>query len=109
MAKQWSSGIENGKYGKGGLCDILFDWITNKLNYASNLFDESVNNILNLTEKCLDEQFKKLEEQQLELEKLAKFVEQVHSNSAEYSHLQNQMDEVKSLIFGTLYKLKYLK
>lgn len=43
------------------------------------------------------------------LEKLAKFVEQVHSNSAEYSHLQNQMDEVKSLIFGTLYKLKYLK
>ena len=72
MAKQWSSGIENSKYGKGGLCDILFDWITNKLNYASNLFDESVNNILNLTEKCLDEQFKKLEEQQLELEKLAK-------------------------------------
>lgn len=43
------------------------------------------------------------------LEKLAKFVEQVHSNSAEYSHLQNQMDEVKSLIFATLYKLKYLK
>jgi DNA-binding ferritin-like protein len=43
------------------------------------------------------------------LEKLAKFVEQVHSNSAEYSHLQNQMDEVKSLIYGTLYKLKYLK
>ena len=43
------------------------------------------------------------------LEKLVKFVEQVHSNSAEYSHLQNQMDEVKSLIYGTLYKLKYLK
>jgi DNA-binding ferritin-like protein len=43
------------------------------------------------------------------LEKLVKFVEQVHTNSAEYSHLQNQMDEVKSLIYGTLYKLKYLK
>ncbi len=43
------------------------------------------------------------------LEKLGKFVEQVHSNSSEYSHLQNQMDEVKSLIYGTLYKLKYLK
>jgi hypothetical protein len=69
MAEQWSSGIKNSKYGKGGLWDILFDWITNQLNYASNLFDESVDNILNLTEKCLDEQFKKLEEQQ----KLAKF------------------------------------
>lgn len=43
------------------------------------------------------------------LENLLKFVEQVHSNSAEYSHLQNQMDEVKSLITKTLYKLKYLK
>ena len=43
------------------------------------------------------------------LEILAKFVERVHANSGEYSHLQNQMDEVKSLIFGTLYKLKYLK
>ena len=43
------------------------------------------------------------------LEKLAKFVEQVRNNSVEYSHLQNQMDEVKSLIYGTLYKLKYLK
>jgi hypothetical protein len=80
MAKQWSSGIKNSEYGKGGLWDILFDWITNKLNYASNLFNESVNNILNLTEKCLDEQFKKLEEQQLELEKLAKF-ESCHSKA----------------------------
>ena len=80
MAKQWSSGIENSKYGKGGLWDILFDSITNKLNYASNLFDESVNNILNLTEKCLDEQFKKLEEQQLELEKLAK-LESCHNKA----------------------------
>lgn len=43
------------------------------------------------------------------LEKLVKFVEQVHLNSNQYSHLQNQMDEVKSLIYSTLYKLKNLK
>lgn len=94
MAKQWSSGIENSKYGKGGLCDILFDWITHKLNYASNLFDESVNNILNLTEKCLDEQFKKLEEQQLELEKLAK-LESCHNKA---NNIRQELDKILNLM-----------
>lgn len=40
--------------------------------------------------------------------KLATFVEQVRLTTT-YSDLQNQMDEVKSLIFSTLYKLKNLK
>jgi hypothetical protein len=40
--------------------------------------------------------------------KLATFVEQVRLATT-YSDLQNQMDEVKTLIFGTLYKLNNLK
>jgi hypothetical protein len=40
--------------------------------------------------------------------KLATFVEQVRLATT-YSDLQNQMDEVKTLIFQTLYKLKNLK
>lgn len=43
------------------------------------------------------------------LEKLVIFVEYTRKSSEEFSHLQNQMDEVKSLIYGTLYKLKNLK
>ena len=42
------------------------------------------------------------------LEKLGIFVEETRLVTA-YSDLQNQMDEVKSLIYGTLYKLKNLK
>jgi hypothetical protein len=40
--------------------------------------------------------------------KLATFVEQVRLTTT-YSDLQNQIDEVKTLIFSTLYKLKNLK
>ena len=43
------------------------------------------------------------------LEKLLNFVESTRLESSNYSHLQNQMDEVKSLIVGTLYKLRFLK
>jgi hypothetical protein len=42
------------------------------------------------------------------LEKLANFVEQTRLVE-NFSDLQNQMDEVKTLIYGTLYKLKNLK
>ena len=42
------------------------------------------------------------------LEKLANFVEQTRLVTT-YSDLQNQMDEVKTLIFQTLYKLKNLR
>ena len=42
------------------------------------------------------------------LEKLVNFVEEVRLNTT-FSDLQNQMDEVKTLIYGTLYKLKNLK
>ena len=42
------------------------------------------------------------------LEKLAGFVEKARLTTT-FSDLQNQMDEVKTLIYGTLYKLKNLK
>jgi hypothetical protein len=42
------------------------------------------------------------------LEKLTNFVENARLNTT-FSDIQNQMDEVKTLIYGTLYKLKNLK
>ena len=42
------------------------------------------------------------------LEKLANFVENARMVTT-FSDLQNQLDEVKTLIYGTLYKLKNLK
>jgi hypothetical protein len=42
------------------------------------------------------------------LEKLANFVENARMVTT-FSDLQNQMDEVKTLIYGTLYKLRNLK
>lgn len=68
MAEQWIEGIENRE---SDLLDILFDWIADKLDNCRYLFSESVNNILNLTERFLDEQSHKLWEQKLDLEKLA--------------------------------------
>ncbi len=42
------------------------------------------------------------------LEKLTNFVENARLNTT-FSDIQNQMDEVKTLIYGTLYKLNNLK
>lgn len=42
------------------------------------------------------------------LEKLTNFVENARLNTT-FSDIQNQMDEVKTLIYSTLYKLKNLK
>jgi GTPase SAR1 family protein len=66
MAKQWSSGIEKGK---GSLWDILRDWILQRLDYVSSIFEESVNDITNLAERALERQLRIIEEN-FEQEKL---------------------------------------
>ncbi|MGM3306057.1 dynamin family protein [Anabaena sp. WFMT] len=66
MAKQWSSGIEKGK---GSLWDILLDWILQRLDYVSSIFEESVNDITNLAERALEQQLRIIEEN-FEQEKL---------------------------------------
>ena len=53
MAKQWSSGIEKGK---GSLWDILLEWILQRLDYVSDIFKESVDEITNLAERDLQQQ-----------------------------------------------------
>jgi len=53
MAKQWSSGIEKGK---GSLWDILREWILQRLDYVSDIFKESVDEITNLAERALQQQ-----------------------------------------------------
>ncbi|AFZ06651.1 hypothetical protein Osc7112_2187 [Oscillatoria nigro-viridis PCC 7112] len=53
MAKQWSSGIEKGK---ASLWDILREWILQWLNYVSDIFKESVDEITNLAERALQQQ-----------------------------------------------------
>ncbi|MEG4491866.1 hypothetical protein [Microcoleus sp. D3_18_C4] len=53
MATQWSSGIEKGK---GSLWDILLEWILQRLDYVSDIFKESVDEITNLAERDLQQQ-----------------------------------------------------
>jgi hypothetical protein len=65
MAKQWLSGIEKGK---DSLWDTLLDWILQRLNYVSSIFEESVNDITNLAERALEQQLRIIEEN-FEIEK----------------------------------------
>ena len=59
MAKQWLSGIEKGK---DSLWDNLLDWILQRLDYVSSIFEESVNDITNLAERALEQQLRIIEE-----------------------------------------------
>ena len=59
MAKQWSSGIRKGK---DSLWDILLDWILERLDYVSSIFEESVNEITDLAERALQKQLSIIEE-----------------------------------------------
>ncbi|WP_027404794.1 dynamin family protein [Aphanizomenon flos-aquae] len=59
MAKQWLTGIEKGK---GSLWDILLDWILQRLDYVSSIFEESVDDITNLAERALEKQLRIIEE-----------------------------------------------
>jgi len=59
MAKQWLSGIEKGK---GSLWDILLDWILQRLDNVSSIFEESVDEITNLAERALEKQLTIIEE-----------------------------------------------
>ena len=59
MAKQWLSGIEKGK---DSLWDILLDWILQRLDNVSNIFEESVDEITNLAERALEKQLTIIEE-----------------------------------------------
>jgi hypothetical protein len=59
MEKQWLSGIEKGK---GSLWDILLDWILQRLDNVSSIFEESVDEITNLAERALEKQLTIIEE-----------------------------------------------
>ncbi|MFM7408967.1 MAG: dynamin family protein [Cuspidothrix sp.] len=59
MAKQWLSGIEKGK---SSLWDILLDWILQRLDYVSSIFEESVDDITNLAQRALEQQLRIIEE-----------------------------------------------
>ncbi|MTJ53107.1 hypothetical protein FJR38_10880 [Anabaena sp. UHCC 0253] len=59
MAEQWLSGINKGK---DSLWDNLLDWILQRLDYVSSIFEESVNDITNLAERALEQQLRIIEE-----------------------------------------------
>lgn len=59
MAEAWQSGV---KKGKDELWDILCQWMTQRLDLASNQFNKSAEKIIDLTEKVLKEQIEILDE-----------------------------------------------
>lgn len=66
MAKQWSEGITKGK---NSLWDILSEWIQKRLNDVTKAFSESVEDIVDLVERSLEEQLKIIESE-FEVQKL---------------------------------------
>ncbi|MBD2254937.1 dynamin family protein [Nostoc parmelioides] len=59
MAQQWAEGIAQGK---DKLWDILSAWIIERLNFASNVFDKSVDEVISLAEHELQQQKKIIED-----------------------------------------------
>ena len=59
MAEQWSSGISQGK---ASLWNSLRDWIIKYMKSSSRAFELSVNEMLNLSERSLDEQIRVIED-----------------------------------------------
>lgn len=53
MAKQWADGIAEGK---DKLWDILCSWMIERLNFASSIFNKSVNEAISLAEYALQQQ-----------------------------------------------------
>lgn len=58
MARQWAEGVAKGKQ---GLWDVLSTWITNRLDLAIKVFDQSLNNVIDLVNDALQEQLSIIE------------------------------------------------
>ncbi len=72
MAQQWLQGIEKGKE---NLWNILCDWILNRSNQVITMFEESLQEIINLAERALQEQREFLDRKEDEIELWQKFEE----------------------------------
>lgn len=73
MSKQWSEGIDRTK---DSLWDILSLWITNRLDYVNDTFEQSAINITNLAERTLNKQIEIIESSfQESAQKLQEFEE----------------------------------
>lgn len=59
MVKQWSEGITKGKQ---RLWDIICSWLTGRLDWASTVFNTSVDDVTDFAERALQEQLKVIEE-----------------------------------------------
>ncbi|WLT37788.1 hypothetical protein NON20_19065 [Synechocystis sp. B12] len=57
MAKQWSGGVQ---IGKEKLWDLLMEWTTEKLDVANNVFSQSLNRMIDMIERILDEKYNEL-------------------------------------------------
>ena len=93
MAKQWTNGI---KQGKQKLWDVFYDWIISRLNWTSEVFDESINEVIDLAERSLDKQLRIIKEDfTTEMERWQKLedkqaeVTEIRKNLEKQSHTPN--------------------
>lgn len=59
MTRQWAEGVTKGK---SGLWDILYNWIAARLDWASCVFNQSVDEAIELAERALQEQLQIIKE-----------------------------------------------
>lgn len=81
MVEQWGKGIDNSK---DKLWDIVIKWIIDNLKQVNHLFDESLNDMINLVERALDEKSQSLKNNELELE-----------NSTKLSIYKDKADDIR--------------
>ncbi|QHV00538.1 dynamin-like GTPase family protein [Synechocystis sp. CACIAM 05] len=86
MAEQWGDGIEASKYGKGGLWDILFEWIIENLNIVYKELDIALSDVIDSMNNQIN---KKIEDLSTREEKL----QQISSISILNQHLITLKDD----------------
>jgi hypothetical protein len=71
MAEQWGDGIEASKYGKGGLWDILFEWIIDNLNIVYKELDIVLYDVIDSINNQIDERIKDLSTREEKFKKIS--------------------------------------
>lgn len=90
MVSQWSSGLQKGK---DNLWTILSEWIINRSEEVITMFEESVQEIIELAERTLAEQLNILEQQEEEMERWNEFEIQKDATTAIRQKLEEKVSQ----------------
>ena len=88
MAKQWIGGIQKGRE---NLWNVLCDWITQRLTDSGEMFEDSVQEIMNLAERSLKQQLEILERREEDIKHWQSFELQKNATIKVYQKLEQEI------------------